>query len=298
MNEVDAQHPPPLFPDRRDLRLARQSRAGSRTPGGRDDAAAERLMGKTVGGLPEAAPLALEADAEEAFALGSWLTRQRELRGISREELAALTRLPMRSLERLETGAFDGQQDGFVRGFVRTVAVAIGLDPDDAVARLLAEPAAHPLRRGPDPRRVAVAAVGVAGLIALGAALLEWAQTPSDVPTDAERRPSCARIRCARSRSSTACSPQTSPQPRSSSSRRRRRPTQALTLRSAQPRRRPSVARRSAWPRSTPRPWCCGRSISASRIASCICSRRQRAACPPSRRARAAAAAASPARST
>ncbi len=146
-------------------------------------------MGKTVGGLPEAAPLALEADAEEAFALGSWLTRQRELRGISREELSALTRLPMRSLERLETGAFDGQQDGFVRGFVRTVAVAIGLDPDDAVARLLAEPAAHPRRRGPDPRRVAVAAVGIAGLVALGAALLEWAQSPSASPGAAEDAP-------------------------------------------------------------------------------------------------------------
>jgi hypothetical protein len=146
-------------------------------------------MGKTVGGLPEAAPLALEADAEEAFALGSWLTRQRELRGISREELSALTRLPMRSLERLETGAFDGQQDGFVRGFVRTVAVAIGLDPDDAVARLLAEPTARPRRRGPDPRRVAVAAVGIAGLLALGAALLEWAQSPSPEPGATEDAP-------------------------------------------------------------------------------------------------------------
>jgi len=146
-------------------------------------------MGKTVGGLPEAAPLALEADAEEAFALGSWLTRQRELRGISREELSALTRLPMRSLERLETGAFDGQQDGFVRGFVRTVAVAIGLDPDDAVARLLAEPAARPRQRRPDPRRVAVAAVGIAGLLALGAALLEWVQAPPDAAGAAEYAP-------------------------------------------------------------------------------------------------------------
>jgi len=136
-------------------------------------------MGKTVGGLPEATPLAPEADAEETFALGSWLTRQRELRGISREELAALTRVPMRSLERLETGAFDGQQDGFVRGFVRTVAVAIGLDPDDAVARLLAEPTVRPRRRGLDPRRVAVAAVAVAGALALGAALVEWVQAPA-----------------------------------------------------------------------------------------------------------------------
>ena len=146
-------------------------------------------MGKAVGGLPEAAPLAAPAEAEESFALGSWLARQRELRGISREELSALTRLPMRSLERLEAGAFDGQQDGFVRGFVRTVAVAIGLDPDDAVARLLAEPAARPRRRGLDPRRVAVAAVGVLGALALGAALVEWVQAPPDPAERAEHAP-------------------------------------------------------------------------------------------------------------
>ena len=146
-------------------------------------------MGKAVGGLPEAAPLAAPADAEESFALGSWLARQRELRGISREELSALTRLPMRSLERLEAGAFDGQQDGFVRGFVRTVAVAIGLDPDDAVARLLAEPAARPRRRGLDPRRVAVAAVGVLGALALCAALVEWMQAPPDPSEAAEHAP-------------------------------------------------------------------------------------------------------------
>jgi hypothetical protein len=141
-------------------------------------------MGKAIGGLPEAAPLAAPADAEESFALGSWLARQRELRGISREELCALTRLPLRSLERLESGAFDGQQDGFVRGFVRTVAAAIGLDPDDAVARLLAEPAARPRRSGLDPRRVAVAAVGLLGALALCAALVEWVQAPPD-PSEA-----------------------------------------------------------------------------------------------------------------
>jgi len=139
-------------------------------------------MGKAIGGLPEAPPLSAAspgAEAEEVFALGGWLARQRELRGLRLEELAALTRLPMRSLERLEAGAFDGQQDGFVRGFVRTVAIAIGLDPDDAVARLLAEPSAGPRRKLPDLRRVAVAAIGVAGGVALLAALFELARAPA-----------------------------------------------------------------------------------------------------------------------
>jgi len=140
-------------------------------------------MGKAIGGLPEAPPLTAPgspgAEAEEAFALGRWLAQQRELRGIRLEELAALTRLPIRSLERLEAGAFDGQRDGFVRGFVRTVAVAIGLDPDDAVARLLAEPSARPRRRLPDLRRVAVAAIGLAGVVALAAAVWELTRAPA-----------------------------------------------------------------------------------------------------------------------
>jgi len=95
-------------------------------------------MGKEVRGSPEAAAL---SDAEPGDgSIGSFLARQRRLRGISVDELARLTRIPLRSLERLEAGAFDGTPDGFVRGFVRTVAEALGLDPDDAVNRLLREP--------------------------------------------------------------------------------------------------------------------------------------------------------------
>jgi hypothetical protein len=88
-------------------------------------------MGKEVRGVPEAA--AVES-------VGRYLARQRLLRGISLEDLAVLTRIPRRSLERLEAGAFDRQPDGFARGFVRTVALALGLDPDEAVLRLMSEP--------------------------------------------------------------------------------------------------------------------------------------------------------------
>ena len=72
--------------------------------------------------------------------IGEYLRRQRVLRGISTEELASITRIPLRSLERLESGQFDGETDGFVRGFVRTVASALGLDADDAISRMLLEP--------------------------------------------------------------------------------------------------------------------------------------------------------------
>jgi Helix-turn-helix domain len=127
---------------------------------------------------PRAPRVGSRAAPEAPFALGAWLARQRELRGIRLEELSALTRLPLRSLERLEAGVYDGHQDGFVRGFVRTVAIAIGLDPEDAVARLLAEPATRPRRRWPDPRRVGLAALGLASTLAAAVALWQWVHAP------------------------------------------------------------------------------------------------------------------------
>lgn len=73
--------------------------------------------------------------------IGDYLARQRQLRGISLDQLAAATRIPRHSLERLESGAFDAHPDGFARAFVRTVAVALGLEPDDTVNRMRPEPA-------------------------------------------------------------------------------------------------------------------------------------------------------------
>jgi cytoskeletal protein RodZ len=78
--------------------------------------------------------------SEPQLSVGRYLARQRRLRGVSLDELAGLTKIPLRSLERLEDGAFDHQADGFTRGFVRTVAEALGLDAEEAVMRLLGEP--------------------------------------------------------------------------------------------------------------------------------------------------------------
>ena len=82
------------------------------------------------------------AESLAASSIGEYLKRQRLLRGITVEDLSATTRIPLRSLERLEAGYFDGVSDGFVRGFVRTVALALGLDADQTVARMLDEPVA------------------------------------------------------------------------------------------------------------------------------------------------------------
>jgi cytoskeletal protein RodZ len=138
-------------------------------------------MGQEVRGVSEAAPLSAEAS------IGRYLASQRRLRGISLEELATRTRIPLRSLERLEGGAFDRQADGFARSFVRTVADALGLDPDEAVTRLLREPtdadgeSAAPRRL----RRLAVA-VGLALAVAgLGVGLWRWlASAPEDGAPD------------------------------------------------------------------------------------------------------------------
>lgn len=126
-------------------------------------------MGREVRALPESAPLTAEGQAS----IGAYLRSQRIIRGIGLGELSAVTRIPRRSLERLEGGEFDGQPDGFARGFVRAVATALGLDPDDAVSRMLTEvdvPAE--IQRDVMPRRAALG-LGVVLVLALGVAL--WA---------------------------------------------------------------------------------------------------------------------------
>jgi cytoskeletal protein RodZ len=95
--------------------------------------------------VPEDAAL---ASRERAEPIGAFLARQRVLRGITLEQLAETTRIPIRSLARLEAGVFDAEPDGFARGFVRTVAIALGLPPDETVARMLPEPGSDARQRG------------------------------------------------------------------------------------------------------------------------------------------------------
>ena len=116
---------------------------------------------------PEGPSVAVAGTFEDV-PIGEYLRRQRVLRGVSLGELATMTRIPLRSLERLEGGEFDGETDGFVRGFVRTVAIALGLDVDDAVARMLQEPSVGAWERRASSRRTKQ----VAALVALGGILV------------------------------------------------------------------------------------------------------------------------------
>jgi len=105
-----------------------------------------------------------------AESIGGYLSQQRRLRGISIDELAEITRIPKRSIDRLEAGHFDQDVDGFVRGFVRTVAVGLGLDPDDTLARMLTEPNAESDGARPIPKLLGRSLVVLAALLLVGLA--------------------------------------------------------------------------------------------------------------------------------
>ncbi|MEJ7597506.1 MAG: helix-turn-helix domain-containing protein [Kofleriaceae bacterium] len=73
-------------------------------------------------------------DARMTLAL--WLRAGRSQRGLSLEDVARVTKIQVRILERLEAGKPDGlPADVFVRGFVRSVAKCVGLDETEALRR-------------------------------------------------------------------------------------------------------------------------------------------------------------------
>lgn len=85
----------------------------------------------------QAPPWEREADSEpDSF--GAWLRRQREMREITLREISDATKISLRYLEALEQERFDLlPAKVFARGFLRQYARYVGLDPDEAVNRLL-----------------------------------------------------------------------------------------------------------------------------------------------------------------
>jgi len=67
---------------------------------------------------------------------GRYLSQQRELRGVSREDVARLTRIPMNLLVALEMGEV-ARLPGriFTLNYIRAYARAIGVEPEEAVLR-------------------------------------------------------------------------------------------------------------------------------------------------------------------
>lgn len=68
--------------------------------------------------------------------IGTYLRREREQRGIALEEIADTTRIPMKTLEAMETGRFEALPgETFVKGFLRSYAQAVGMKPEDVLSR-------------------------------------------------------------------------------------------------------------------------------------------------------------------
>ena len=111
--------------------------------------------------------------------LGENLRREREMRGISLEEISAATKISVRFLTALENNDFAGIPGGiFTRGFIRAYAGYLGLDQEQVMAEyeLVAQPRDYELGRltsanRPSQRRgrpVRVLPLAVAAVLLVG----------------------------------------------------------------------------------------------------------------------------------
>lgn len=111
---------------------------------------------------------------ERLAAFGRHLVQERELRGLSREDVIRATRLPASAVEAIESGDAAGTRHrAYVVVYLRGYAAAVGLDPDDVVLRYeeaMGPPAAPVARRsGPIAMVLFVALLG-----ALAIATVAW----------------------------------------------------------------------------------------------------------------------------
>ncbi len=91
-----------------------------------------------------------EERAEALQAFGRYLSRERELRGLTLEDVARVTKLGAPVIESIESG--DPQRmpsRAYLFGYLRSYSSATGLDPDDVVLRF--QEAAGPEMVGPAP---------------------------------------------------------------------------------------------------------------------------------------------------
>lgn len=115
---------------------------------------------------------------EKLAAFGRWLARERELRGLGRDEVVRVMKLAPGVLEALESGEESRMPHrAYAVGYLRAYAAAVGLDADEVVLRYeeavgTQVAAAAQRRGGVAPRTLAVAAGAIAALAALAWALL------------------------------------------------------------------------------------------------------------------------------
>jgi cytoskeletal protein RodZ len=115
-----------------------------------------------------------EVETDLMGAFGRWLTRERELRGLDRDEVTRRTKVAPGVVEALESGdAGLMPPRAYVVGYLRSYAAVVGLDADDVVLRYEEAAGPEPVRRrrtGPGftPERLA----GIAAIVVAAAALL------------------------------------------------------------------------------------------------------------------------------
>jgi cytoskeleton protein RodZ len=141
---------------------------------------------------------------------GDHLRREREMRGVSLEEISAATRISTRFLSALENDQWDLLPGGvFNRGFIRSVARFLGLNEDNLVAEYDLE-TKHRIEAGviPDPpmemrRHYGPAVIAFILLIAIlagawfgykyfGAQLAAHLRARHSLPVTADRSPAAA----------------------------------------------------------------------------------------------------------
>jgi transcriptional regulator with XRE-family HTH domain len=139
--------------------------------------------------------------------LGDFLRRERELRHISLDDVAERTKISRRYLEAIEDGQYDRLPgETFIRGFIRSYAQSMGLDPQDTLLmynqsrRIHEVPSLRAERTAPPPRQRwrqrsalwllvaggALAGAVLIGIVALRAGLqaLPWTSTSDQVVQD------------------------------------------------------------------------------------------------------------------
>jgi cytoskeletal protein RodZ len=117
------------------------------------------------------------AAGEGLATFGRWLVRERELRGLARDEVVRATRLAPGVIEALESGEEARiPPRAYVVGYLRSYAQAVGLDADEVVLRFheAARPdAAPPPAERRAPLRPAIVLLVAIGILLAAAAL--WA---------------------------------------------------------------------------------------------------------------------------
>ena len=103
---------------------------------------------------------------------GKYLSQQRELRGLSRDEVSRVTKISPSLIAALEEGQVERLPSRvFVVNYIRSYALVIGLAPEDAVLRYeevsKAAPEASPAALERERRRRAWLVLGVVVLLVL-----------------------------------------------------------------------------------------------------------------------------------